>query len=341
MEITAQILFLALQSRLASGRTFTNRSAYVGASEIGTCLRHIVAAKLDPIPFDTASMGRMLAGRALENEVVQLVRIALNGSLRNTGRVQVDLKHPTLPFHAHPDGKIIGGTFEGLDGDGVLEVKTASASTFKRYQSDGLPQHYLDQVQSQMGLSGSSWALVVLVSRENLAEMATFTVRFDAKHYAGLEDRARIVAAHLEAHSLPSGEPDRGFCHQCPLAGQCAALQERREAGKRGDLPEVLRLQLDAQVEELVQIEAELEPMQARATVLRERIRQGLDISGATKISFDVATIQLVASSRTSFDSKALQRDSPDIYGRFLKTSTFTTMRFTRKGEQPCLSTAS
>ena len=332
MILSSKALASSLQGRLESGRPFAGRSTYTGASEIGTCLRHVVAAKLNPIPFDPASMGRMLAGRVLENEIVQLVRTSLGASkLRDTGRSQRELIHSTIPFRAHPDGRIIGD-----GGDILLEVKTASSATFKRYVDSGLPAHYHAQVQSQMGLSGVGKSLVVLASREDLSQIQSFGISFDPKQYADLEDRARLVAAHLEAHTLPDGEPDRGFCHTCPLSGQCAALQDRKEAGKRGELPEVLRLQLDAQVEELAVLEAALDPMQERAAELREQIRQALDMSGAIKVSFDLATIQLVATSRTSFDSKALQRDQPETYGRFLKTATFTTMRFTRKGDFKC-----
>jgi len=339
---------LALQSRMEQNQRLGDRTKYIGASEIGTCLRRVVCSKLQPEPFDQASMGRMLAGKAIENEVVQLVRVALNGRLRNTGRVQLDLQHPTLPFHAHPDGRIIGG-FDGLDGDGVLEVKTASASTFKRFQSDGLPQNYIDQVQAQMGLSGGLlWALVVLVSRENLAEMTTFTIRFDAEHYARLEERAERVMHVFTSGVTPyniqdelPGEPDRGFCHTCPYSASCAIYQAQREAGKRGEIPEVTRLQLECQLEELASLESIAEPAQERISELRDQVKTALQISGASKVLLENGIVQIVESSRTSFDSKALQRESPDLYSRFQKTSTFSTLRITHKGDSQCQSMAS
>ena len=332
-----------LQSRLDQHIRLGDRSIYIGASEIGSCLRKVVCSKLLPEPFDQASMGRMLAGKAMENEVVQLVRIALNDRLRNTGRVQLDLRHPTLPFHAHPDGRIIGG-FEGLDGDGVLEVKTASASTFKRYQSDGLPQIYIDQVQAQMGLSGLLWALVVLVSRENLSEMATFTMKFNHDHFTRLESRAALVATALRENNILEelkGEPERGFCHTCAYSDNCAVYQAQREAGKRGEIPEVTRLQLECQLEELASLESMSGPMQDRISELRDQVKTALLSSGATKVVLDCGTVQMVESSRTSFDSKSFQREAPDIYARFQKTSTFSNLRITTRGVSPCLSTAS
>ena len=326
----------ALQSRMTRSAHLGDRSHYIGASEIGNCLRRVVASKLYPEPFDNASMGRMLAGRVMENEVVQLVRIALKGRLRNTGRNQLEVIHPTLPFHAHPDGRIVGD-----DDDGVLEVKTASATLFKRYQSDGLPQNYLDQVQTQMGLSGLRWGLVVLVSRENLAEIATFKISFDAHHYGALVDRARIASEGLSNTDLPIGEPERGYCYNCSHAKECPQLQARRKAASNGELPEMLRLELECELEELSIVEADLDSFQKRASGLRDRIREAIEILDVNRLAMDGATVQLVSNSRTSFDSKALQREAPDLYQRFLKTSLYTNLRITFRGERACQSMAS
>lgn len=316
----------ALQARLESPNTFPDRASYFGASEIGTCLRRVVASKITPVTFDTTSMGRMLAGRAMENEVVQLVRIALD--LRDTGRVQKEWIHPELPLRAHPDGRILDA-----GGDGVLEVKTASASAFKRYQNEGLPPHYLDQVQVQMGLSGLGWALVVVVSRENLAEVATFSLAYDPSHFAGLEARAAFAAPYLEQQAeLPDGECERGFCFNCPYASDCPQFQARRASG---ELPEVARLQLECQLEELSEAERVLDPLQARCAELRNQVKAALDTYGVQRVVLEGGTAQLISSTRTSFDSKALQRDAPEMYSRFLKTSTYTTLRINLKGASP------
>jgi CRISPR-associated exonuclease Cas4 len=329
----------ALASRLEHNTKLSDRRSYIGASEVGSCLRKVVASKLTPEPFDTPSMGRMLAGRAMENEVVQLVRLALNGSLRNTGRNQLEAIHPQLPFRAHPDGRIVG---EG--GDGVLEVKTASASTFKRYRSEGLPQSYIDQVQAQLGLSGLDWGLVVLVSRENLAEVETFPMRFDSAHYARLEARAALAASALRESNIQTelnGEPDRGYCHTCPYSPNCGAYQAQREAGKRGEVPEMTRLQLECQLEELASLESNLGPMQERVAEIRDLLKTALLCTGASKVVLEGGTVQMVESSRVSFDSKSLQRDAPEIYARFQRTSTYSNLRITHRGASKCLSTAS
>ena len=320
----------ALSARLENNARLGDRRSYLGASEVGACLRKVVAAKLTPEPFDTAAMGRMLAGRAMENEVVQLVRLALNGSLRNTGRNQLELEHPDLPFRAHPDGRIVGE-----DGDGILEVKTASAALFRRYQAEGLPQAYLDQVQAQLGLSGLSWGLVVLVSRENLAEVETFHLSFNPVSYGYLVDRARTAAEALRLNDLPPGEPEREGCHGCPFAGECPEHQAQRKALSEGQLPDVTCLELECELEELAGLESDLEPIQARITELRDRLKGHLLEAGLSRVHLEGGTVQLTASTRKSLDGKALQRDSPEVYQRYLRTSRFSTLRVTFQGDHP------
>ncbi len=326
----------ALRSRIEFNPRQSPRHLYIGASEVGLCQRSVIAGKHTKPDLDCASMGRMLAGRALENEVVQLVRSAYGTNLRDTGRVQREYVHPTLPFRAHPDGRITGE-----QSDGILEVKTSSASTYKRFQLDGLPSHYLDQVQAQMGLSGLAWGIVVLVSRENLAELMSIPVTFDAEHYRRLEARAEKAAPHLlDPTCLPAGEPDRGFCFNCPFAADCPEYQAMRRSGERGEVPAVVRLQLEAQMEELTTLERQLEPLEERTTELRNQIKTALISYMIDKLILDGGIVQMVASSRTSFDAKALQRDAPEVYTRYLKTSTFSNLRVTTKGAAPCPSTA-
>ena len=320
----------ALQARMAADARLPDRQAYLGASEVGTCLRRVVAAKISPEPFDAPSMGRMLAGRALENEVVQLVRIALNGRLRNTGRVQLELRHPNLPFRAHPDGRIVGN---GEEGDGVLEVKTASASLFKAFQKEGLPQAYVEQVQAQLGLSGLSWGLVVLVSRENLAELGTFLIQFDPDIWDGLVVRAEAWQEAMSTGELPVGEPDRGHCHSCTMARDCPQHQARRESAAKGELPELTLLELECLAEELASLEQELDPLQQRSGDLKERLKTILQAFGVGQVELESAAVNLVPSIRTSLDAKAIQREAPELYQRFLKTSTIATLRITFRGE--------
>jgi hypothetical protein len=325
----------ALDIRLHS--PFQDRASYIGASEIGQCLRSVLLNKLNPQPLDRASRGRMLAGRVMENEIIQFLRLASDHSIRETGRFQREYEHSHLPFRAHPDGRILR---EG--GDGVLEVKTASAVTFKRYAETGLPIQYVDQVQAQMGLAGLSWALVVLVSRENLSELNTFEISFDPARYEGLLKRAEVAGKHLQAGSLPEGEPERGYCFTCLHATQCKAVNALRERGRNGEVSDVLRCQLEAQIEELTSLEADLDPLQFRASELRDQIKRSLQMTGLSKVYLDLATVQFIESTRTSFDAKALLREAPDVHARFLRTSTLTQLRITpKKGEALCLPTAS
>lgn len=193
-----------------------------------------------------------------------------------------------------------------------------------------------------MGLSGLLWALVVLVSRENLAEMISFPVAFDVERYRELEERAEKAVFYLQDQtSLPDGEPACGFCFNCPYATSCPQYQALRKAGEQGEIQESIRLQLECQMEELVALENQLEPMQRRISELREMMKETFHRYVIIRIVLDGGIVQMVTSNRTSFDSKAFQRDAPDVYTRYLKTSSFSNLRVTAsKGTIACQSTA-
>ena len=184
-----------------------------------------------------------------------------------------------------------------------------------------------------MGLSNLRWGLVVLVSRENLAEMTSFKVRFDPALYAALRSRARLWHEAMTQQERPCGEPDRGHCHTCPYARDCPEYGSRREAATRGDLPDLVRLELECLTEELAGLEHELDPLQERTHELRERLRETLQKHEASLVELEAATVQLIPSSRTSLEARGLQREAPELYQRFLKTSTFSTLRITYRGQ--------
>jgi hypothetical protein len=94
-------------------------------------------------------------------------------------------------------------------------------------------------------------------------------------------------------------------------------------------------------MEELTALEAELGPLEARATELRGQIKDTMLAYTLNKVIVRTGMAQMVSSSRTSFDSKTLQREAPDLYARYLRTATFTNLRITSKGVDSCLSTAS
>ena len=100
------------------------------------------------------------------------------------------------------------------------------------------------------------------------------------------------------------------------------------------------RLQLECQLEELASLEAIAEPAQERISELRDQVKVALQMSGANKVLLENGIVQIVESSRTSFDSKALQREAPDTFSRFQKTSMFSTLRINYRGEKSCLQTA-
>ena len=66
-------------------------------------------------------------------------------------------------------------------------------------------------------------------------------------------------------------------------------------------------------------------------TELRNLLKDTLVDSGMERVVLDGGTIQLVTSTRTCLDGKALQREAPELYRRFQHTSRSSYLRVTFK----------
>ena len=117
------------------------------------------------------------------------------------------------------------------------------------------------------------------------------------------------------------------------MARDCPQHQARRESAGKGELPELTLLELECLAEELASLEQELDPLQQRSGDLKERLKSILQAFGVGQVELEAAAVQVIPSIRTSLDAKAIQREAPELYQRFLKTSTIATLRITFRGE--------
>ena len=341
----------ALLARVNDSK-FEGRDTYVGGSEIGGCAREVAWKKVDLSRSeikDPWAAGRILAGKILENAIVQLVRDAFDGVVRETGRAQAELSHPTAPLKCHPDGrlnwkvewvpgmKIVYLDENGaecflespLEGPGTMEIKTCSGHVYKRYVK-GLPPRYLDQTQTEMGLSGTGWTLLVLVNRENMAEFVSFLLFFKPERFNELGSRAATIIKSvqtikqacdgfsdpkvIEAEHLPTAEPERGYCSYCDHKDDCPeyAVTEVDLSTVR-EFPADVALDAECMAEEL----RELRGPYDRYKEVNDKLR-GMFVEHQVKSAYG---FMLQASKgRTTLDSKALESSLPEIFKQYSKT---------------------
>jgi putative phage-type endonuclease len=78
-------------------------------------------------------------------------------------------RHPEAPYLFATLDRMVGSSADGrhplpMDSTGVLEIKTASEFKRKEWESGGIPQAYLVQVQHQLMVTGYLWgSLAVLI----------------------------------------------------------------------------------------------------------------------------------------------------------------------------------
>lgn len=266
----------ALISLLVEGDTgFKDRSLYVGASEVGGCPRLVSFRKALGAAWvpDAEAAGVMLPGKLAETFGISLLRKLGLGEdvLTSVGESQEELQDGNL--RAHPDGLLASGAFildtgtayytaSGavwkpeearaiLQGPGILEFKSGSSSVFRSAVKDGLSPTYQDQIQSNMGLSGRAWTLLVFICRDSFSKVALFLVPFSEPRYRECQRRADAIlgAASLArqalvdadlpreawdpedsgvhglvADALLEEDPERGYCQKCPLRHSCKAM---------------------------------------------------------------------------------------------------------------------
>lgn len=326
----------ALLGRVNTGK-FAGRHTYVGGSEVGGCAREVCWKKIDPERArigDPQAAGRILAGQILENAVVQIVRDAFGGIVRETGHAQAELEHATAPLKCHPDGRLQWQVRweEGMQlvylaaetgeqiivdtppvGPGTLEIKTAGGSTFRKYVKQGLPPRYLDQTQVEMGLSSTGWTLVVLVNREDLSQFVTFLVFFDENRYQSCVDRSTLIMNAVASGELPAPEPERGWCSYCDHRNECPSYSvEDKTVDSDAVFPEDVAVDVEVKAEEYL----ELKPLIDRADKLKDELKN-LFLAHSVESAFGVYVSK--TEGRTTVDTKRLQSDYPDIYNALLK----------------------
>jgi hypothetical protein len=269
------------------------------------------------------------------------MRLALGNRIRETGTKQTELKHPEAPLICHPDGRVIGPfEHEGVvyEGDGALEVKTASAYAFRKYSEKGLPLWYVDQNLTQQGLQGLGWGLFVVANAEKLSEIVWWVIPFNPDRFAALPPRAIWLKEQEAKGCVPAGEPDRGWCSYCKHKKACAEFKNYRQASKDAAdaaIPASVRIELEMLGEEYAEFEADLKVLGRRERAIKEAARKLIEDAGLTLADLETVKAELRGGGESQeFDAKAFEAAEPELFKKYLaKKITKPSFYFTPKSK--------
>lgn len=231
---------------------------YIGASEIGLCIRRVWYAKqqsidvLDPKHSDdVGSWGATRRGSTFEKHFwLPAMRKQYGQNLYFAGSSQVTMTLGNL--RATPDGLLakqprnalayLGVPDIGKSGCIVLECKTADP----RIRLNGPKPEHEFQTQVQIGLFREAspyrpdYALISYVNASFYDDVLEFPIKFDPAVFDVAKRRAAMILAADSAEQLkPEGWIGGGTeCKWCPFIGVCSAVRVGQAASsEQGKVP--------------------------------------------------------------------------------------------------------
>lgn len=253
-----------------------------------------------------------------ENEAMQWGHI-MEPIIRNhfaelTGKPVVEFKamlqHPEYPFML---ADVDGITVDENGNPAILEIKTAS--DFRRSDWDnGVPAYYETQVQHYLCVTGMKMAYVAVLFGGN-----SFRVY---EVYADEEIHSMLVAVEKEFWNKVKNmiRPD--------MDGSDAA-RDLLDSIYRGGIAEEIILPEDAieYIDLYIEASAEEESAKAKKQEASNHIKEFMGDYDKAKCMDRIITWKSVSSER--LDTKALKEAEPELYAKYVKTSS--TRRFTLK----------
>jgi hypothetical protein len=212
---------------------------FVGASEIGQCIRRIAFAKSNATV--TENWGASQRGVTFEDHFwVPAMRAAYKKNLLYTGTQQRSLVLGNL--RATPDGLLINQKRDALKHLGVddigpsREIVLDCKSLDPRINLATAKSEHEFQAQVQLALMGATtkhrpmYALISYVNASFFDDVVEFAIRYDAKVFEQARKRAAQALAKPPSELLPEGWIAGGDeCKYCPFAEPCRQM--------RGDMP--------------------------------------------------------------------------------------------------------
>ena len=243
----------ALQEHVSRQREIyrkkTKRSGiYVGASEVGLCIRRVWYAKQQRLTLnpkhadDPTSWGAARRGSTFENYFwVPAMRKAYGDRLLFTGRQQQTMIYEDL--RATPDGLLIRQKRDALTALGVSDIGPSRCVVLECKTIDpriplerAKPEHVF-QAQIQLGMFRRTteykpdYALISYTNASFFDDIIEFVVEYDdAIFLQGLARAKQIKQATDPVQLKPEGWICGGQeCNYCPFVKPCTAIRTGRE----------------------------------------------------------------------------------------------------------------
>ena len=285
---------LAKETELSLG----DRSKYIGASDIGSCLRKAYLSKTEHVEHSIAQHIVFQRGHIAEQIVEKMI-----SSTPVSKQVEVKGKAENgYEIKAHIDF-----TVDFTDSIVVIEAKSTSLQIDQPYES------WILQVQLQMGLlmqqqkrkrKYKEIRAYIIALDVNSGWYKTFEISPNKALFDIAMSRVDILANALVSKTEPAAEVQL-YCSKCAFKHDCPAITKMTEENLPADVAEIV-----SKLVKVKEVEKEIKEMKNQLKSFME----------STKISIAKAgnnTVSLVKRrGKKTVDTDLLQQVAPDIYAQ-------------------------
>jgi putative phage-type endonuclease len=218
---------------------------------------------------------------------------------RKTRRIKQQV-HPSYPFMlCNVDGQIVGDK----RGPGVLELKCPAIWTFAKVKREGLPLHYIVQMQHNLTVTGCKWGSFALFNAD-----AWELIHFDVARDIDLIDALIVKEEQFWRQHIEQRVPPPEVSNTTPEL--VAQLAKAEAAGGGGEL--ILRN--DEEWNEAARMTLEARELLETAENLKASAQEKLKLLMGKVSAVEGGGIRCYWSERDgrrSFDRKALEATAP------------------------------
>lgn len=273
-----------------------DRSAYIGASDISSCLRKAYLSKTNHVEHSIAQHIVFQRGHIAE----ELVKKMLQGVPLLREQVEVQAKASNgFPIKAHIDFVV-----ESKNDSVVIEAKSTSIEVDEPYES------WITQVQLQMGLlqlqqKNKKVRGYVIAINVNTGWYKTFEVEPNSVLLGLALEKANTLAHAIENGQEPESQ-EQLYCSSCAFKGDCPSITKGCVDNLPDDVIEVVK-----KIKSLSSVEKEIK-------ALKTQLKDFMQSTNKTRAKADDFTVSMVkVKGKKTVDTNMLKQSMPDVYSQF------------------------
>lgn len=275
-----------------------DRSTYIGASDIGGCLRSAYLGKKEKANYDIAQHIVFERGHLSEGIVAKM----LEGTPYKTQVEAIGSADNGFPIKAHIDFVVDFGK-EVV----IVEAKSTSNPIEQPYDS------WVLQTQLQMSLLKNnkdySKKLIrgyIIAIDVNSGWYKTFEVEPNGTLSNIAMAKANVLARALQTNKCPEGEVQL-YCSRCPFKADCEAVSKGTDK------------QLPFNIKSIIGRLKELQSTEKEIKKCKDTVKSFMEATNTIVAKSDTITVSLKENSGDNYsvDVNKLRVEQPDIYAKY------------------------